>query len=116
MRRRRIASSKAGRLATIDSSDEYNQVIAAADASGRKVLWLGGQRDGSSFKWIDGQDLSFTAWASGEPNNDGGTENRMAMFNVNGAWGWYDVPGSFEGIYSAGTCGFVMERDVEVPA
>lgn len=102
-----------GTLACITSPTEYDKVLAAAEASGLHVLWLGGQRSGSSFSWVSGEPFSYSSWAPGEPNNDGGSENYLALYNVNGTWGWYDAPNDLSTTYPAHTMGFVMERQVE---
>ena len=106
--------SKGGSLACIHNQDEYNKVLAVAQGSGLKVFWLGGYREGKKFKWVDGEDFTFTAWAPGEPNNDLGIENRMSLFNVNGAWAWYDTPNDFGDVYSANIMGLVMQKEVVV--
>lgn len=114
--------SQGGQLACVHSAEEYQQVLDAANASGLKVLWLGGVRHGNgrdagAFDWLDGEGRTdqFSDWASGEPNNDGGNEGYLAMFNVSGEWDWYDTPSSFDGVYRENVRGFVMQKDVEVP-
>ena len=103
-----------GYLATIDSAEEYQEVLNALSGS-TTVCWLGGMRTGSSWEWVDGEPFSYTAWASGEPNNDGGNEDRLALLKVNGAWSWYDVPSDVRGVYPDYRLCFVMETEVEVP-
>lgn len=106
-------AGQGGALACITSQAEYDKVLAVAEQSGLHVLWLGGQRSGSSFSWVSGEPFSFSSWAPGEPNNDGGSENYLALYNVNGAWGWYDAPNDLGTTYPAHTMGFVMEREVQ---
>ena len=58
--------------------------------------WIGLQRtaDGS-FKWVDGTPLDYDAWNSGEPNDNGGREDCVAMYwNVGGKWN--DAPCDWE--------------------
>lgn len=104
--------AQGGYLATVGSQEEYDQIIQLADQSGRKVLFLGGQRgsDGN-FQWTNGEDFSYTAWMSGEPNNDGGNENCLVMFLVDGQWVWSDVPDDLSSYYGESTVGFVCEWD-----
>lgn len=104
-----------GTLACVGSQDEYSKVLAVAEASGLHVLWLGGYRDGSAFKWTTGEPFSFSDWGPGEPNDEGGTEDCLAMLESNGVWGWYDVPNDVSATYSNGTMGFVMQREVQRP-
>ena len=103
-----------GYLATIDSAEEYQEVLNALSGS-TTVCWLGGMRTGSSWEWVDGEPFSYTAWAAGEPNNDGGNEDRLALLKVNGTWSWYDVPSDVRGVYPDYRLCFVMETEVEVP-
>lgn len=98
-----------GMLACVNNADEWNQVLAAANASGRKVLWLGGFAFNGSYRWVDDTPVTYSAWGPGEPNNDGGNEDKIAMLNAGGTWGWYDVPEDVSDVYSADKCGFVME-------
>ena len=94
------------------SQAEYDKIVQLADQSGRKVLFLGGQRESDgNFQWTNGEDLSYTAWMSGEPNNDGGNENCLAMFLVDGQWVWSDVPDDLSSYYGESTVGFVCEWD-----
>ena len=103
-----------GYLATITSASELSQVQAQIPSERVIMCWLGGYRSGSSWVWGTGESFSYTNWASGEPNNDGGTENRLAMLKSNGVWAWYDVPNDVSGIYDNAKMAFIMEQEVEV--
>ena len=103
-----------GHLASITSQEEWDQALAAMRASGRKVFWIGGTRDSGDdmFYWIDGSPWSFTAWADGEPNNDdgsGGSEYYMAIYLVDGSYGWYDCPDDLSSYYKDSAMAFLME-------
>ncbi|RWS18904.1 hypothetical protein B4U80_15002, partial [Leptotrombidium deliense] len=37
--------------------------------------FLGAQRSGYDWSWVDGKEHTFYRWGVGEPNNDGGIEN-----------------------------------------
>lgn len=103
-----------GYLATVESQEEYNKIIDLANASGRKVLWLGAQKNvNQSFEWITGEDFNYSFWLSGEPNNEGGNENCLVMFYVNNQWVWADVPNDVSPYYGDETVGFVCEYDEE---
>lgn len=106
--------SNGGYLASITSQDEWNQVLGILPSSGLTVCWIGGFGSGGSWYWANGDSFSYTRWASGEPNNDGGNEGRIAMLKSNGSWGWYDVPNDVSDVYSASKMGFIMEQEVEV--
>ena len=101
-----------GYLATVESQEEYNKVLELASASGRKVLWLGAQKNSNqTFEWITGETFGYSFWLSGEPNNEGGNENCLVMFQVNGQWVWADVPNDVSPYYGEDTVGFVCEYD-----
>lgn len=57
-----------------------------------RTIWLGGSDDGSEsfWRWTSGDKWRFENWARPEPNNEGGTENALAM-RPDG-W-WMDVNG-----------------------
>lgn len=102
-----------GYLATITSVDEMNQVLGLLPSEGTVLAWIGGMRVGDSWQWVNGDDFSYTCWGAGEPNNDDGNENRLALLKVNGSWSWYDVPNDVTGIYSPSKLAFIMEQEVE---
>ncbi|SES77364.1 zinc-ribbon domain-containing protein [Olsenella sp. KH3B4] len=112
---KQYCESNGGYLAVIHNDDEYQQVLDAIGSSDVRVCWLGGYRDGDSWQWVNGDDFSWSSWASGEPNNDGGTENCLALLkNKDERWGWYDVPNDVSSYYKASYLGFIMETDVTV--
>ena len=54
---------------------------------GSNSLWIGLERTGpSSFAWTNGDALTYTNWAGGEPNNAGGNENYVHTYANNGTW------------------------------
>lgn len=104
--------SRGGHLATITSADEYQRVLSSMSGTGVRVCWVGGHRSGNSWYWVTGEDFSYTAWASGEPNNDGGGENCLALLKTpSDDWGWYDCPADVSSTYKSKYLGFVMEKD-----
>lgn len=103
--------SQGGYLATITSSDEYAQVLSVLSGTETRVCWVGGYAEGGTWKWVTGEDFSYNAWASGEPNNDGGNENYLALLCANDTWGWYDVPNDVSDVYRSYRMGFVMETE-----
>lgn len=100
-----------GHLAVVQTEDDWNRVLALMKADGRKVFWLGASRVNGSFQWVDGSAISYSAFASGEPNNETGDENYLAVFNSNDNWGWYDVPNDLSSFYKPERMAFVMEKD-----
>jgi hypothetical protein len=101
------AESRGGYLATITSAGEWSFLRSnLADWVGpvdphysyaSYQGWLGGFQNTSSpsysepaggWEWITGEQWSFTAWHSGEPNNSGNEYQLMTWFHD--ASGWND--------------------------
>ena len=63
--------------------NEYSQ-HEAAEICGTHSCWIGlvehGDRDGT-WKWLDGETLSYDNWEDGEPNNYGGKDEKNGMMN-----------------------------------
>ena len=99
-----------GYLATLTSSDEHAFVYGLV--SGRPELWyidsfgngigpwLGGMQPtgssepGGGWRWVSGEEWSYTAWSPGEPNNSNPAgEDRLCFFKVGGLIGdrWNDL-------------------------
>jgi hypothetical protein len=79
---RRYAEERGGYLATITSPDEqaFIEDLLARDGY-RIVYWLGGIRDNRGrFQWLSGEPFVYTNWGPGEPNNDGGNEDRLMIY------------------------------------
>lgn len=103
---------RGGHLATVTSPDEYQMIVNLANKSERKVLWLGAVKGADqSFKWVTGESVTYTNWLAGEPNNEGGNENCLVMFDVQGGWVWADVPNDLSPYYGADKVGFVCEYE-----
>lgn len=90
------AAAMGGYLVNITSQAE-NTFVHQTVLSGRfvnfpDVVYLGGERasQGSAvWRWDDGpeqgQAFGYTNWSSGEPNNNGGSENVLVMYS-DGTW------------------------------
>jgi hypothetical protein len=99
-----------GHLATVGSQEEYDKIVALAEQSGRVVIWLGAScGTDHNFSWVTGEDFAYTSWMEGEPNNEGGDENYLVMFKVNGQWVWSDVPADLSPYYGTDQVGFACE-------
>ncbi len=93
-----------GHLVAVNSAAENTFLINTFGSV--SSLWLGLQRTGpgaGDFSWTNGDALTYTNWAGGEPNNAGGNENYVHTY-TNGTWN--DLPG--DSSYSGAKYG-VME-------
>lgn len=104
------AVARGGYLATITSLAEnefiYNSLAIGSnngvwhiDIFNSQIgPWLGGFQPAGSpepaggWQWVTGENFAFTNWSSDEPNNSGGTENRLHFFGNPGRTSrWNDV-------------------------
>lgn len=92
------ALSLGAHLATVTSAAENGFVNSVRAASGLDRPWLGGFQDLSApdysepaggWRWVTGEPWSFTAWAGGEPNNQG-HEHWLHYGSNTGLWN--DLP------------------------
>ncbi|MBR2207604.1 MAG: putative Ig domain-containing protein, partial [Synergistaceae bacterium] len=80
-----FCESVKGHLVIIETEEEQ-KIIEQLLAYGEKnSYWLGGEKDSSStWKWLNGEALTYKNWVSGqEPNNYGGIENKIMIYRVN---------------------------------
>ena len=76
-----------GHLATVTSAEE-NAALAKIVTNHGGSTWLGGVRSSENynvFVWVTGEEMTYTNWASGEPNDLGG-EQCIHMYANNGLW------------------------------
>ena len=119
------AKAAGGELAVIESEAEnlfvfdlvdYPEFWVNADCCSWGP-WLGGLRvpvqpepDAGEWEWVIGEPFEYTNWLEGEPNNDGGIEDRTHFFTVPGGERdstWNDYPGIWE------LPGYVIEFPLE---
>ncbi len=83
-----------GYLATVSSQSENNFVTTLATNNNTAIgTWLGGSDEvqEGSWRWVNDEAWSYSAWASGEPNNSG---NEDYLYNLFGKWN--DLNNTFE--------------------
>ena len=103
--------SQGGYLACITSQEENEQVKSMIADSSCTLFWIGAQRNSpGGFTWVTGEDMTFTEWAAGEPNNEGGNENVVAIFQTVDGVAWYDTLNDVSAYYRPTTMAFVMEK------
>lgn len=108
----------AGHLVTITSSSENIFLTSTFGALAIHLHWTGGvQQPGSTepadgWSWVTGEAFAYSNWEPGEPNNSGGTEDRIVFDHGVHADGkaWNDLNGA------TSADGYVVEFDtVPVP-
>lgn len=85
-----------GHLATLTSAAEHGFI---ASKYGGARSWLGGFQNSAaceplcSWQWVTGEAWSFSNWASGEPSDSSGTEDRLEIL-ATGGWSDHSGDGS----------------------
>ncbi|NJK68908.1 MAG: hypothetical protein HC941_22430 [Microcoleus sp. SU_5_3] len=86
---RAIARSFGGNLVTINNAAE-NSFLTSQFGSQRPWIGLNDEAIEGQFQWVNGEPVTFTNWASGEPNNFGSAGEDFAELSSNGRWN--DLP------------------------
>jgi hypothetical protein len=60
-----------GYLATITSAQENWWIVNNLGGAETIAHWLGGYREEGTWKWVTGEQWSYTNWERGEPSGDG---------------------------------------------
>lgn len=84
------AQGMGGHLVAINDAAEQAALLGAFGRT--ETLWIG-LTDAASegtFAWTNGDALTFTNWAGGEPNNSGNEDVVAMNWGANGAWN--DLP------------------------
>ncbi len=95
---KKAAEASGGHLVTINSKAENDFVYGlinknaglwAVDKSGNGYgPWIGGyKKEGvkkakEGWKWVTGEEVKYSSWASGEPNNYKNKENAICFYRV----------------------------------
>ena len=81
-----ICEQLGGHLATISSAEE-NQFISSGV---HEDMWIGftDEREEGVWEWVTGEDVEYTNWGSGEPNNSGNED----YAHMSGYGQWNDLP------------------------
>jgi len=96
-----LANKEGGQLVCIETADENNFINTARQNINTSAFFAGGYQidktsePKGSWYWVNGKpitmNLSGTNFGSGEPNNSGGTEDYLQVYN---GGTWNDVPES----------------------
>ena len=67
---------------------------------GSRWYYIGATREIAEWKWLDGGDMTYVNWKTGEPNNNGGNENYAMMNKQSDSYGkWFDIEGDYDRYY-----------------
>lgn len=89
---KKYCESLGGHLATVTSQGEQDFLSSIVLGHNEQYYWLGGfQPNGSeepsgNFQWVTGEPLTYTSWASGEPNNVPSVNSNIAMVAETNYW------------------------------
>jgi len=75
-----------GHLVTINSQGEQDVIESALEKGVRGNYFIGGMTKNNQPTWITGETFSYSNWASGEPNNSGGTEDKYEIYTTMKNW------------------------------
>jgi len=81
-------------MATISSEQENNFIQNSFDTTiwNLNSVWIGltDEIEEDNWQWVNGEELIYTNWNIGEPNNAGGNEHYVELNRYNGYWN--DLP------------------------
>lgn len=81
-----IVKREVGTFASITNQTEQDAVTAAVTEFGH-ACWLGAETyRNQSFKWVNGDEFSYTNYADGEPSSGVGIENCLEVLSGSGKW------------------------------
>ena len=103
-----------GNLVSIDNAAE-NQFLVDT-FGGSESLWIGltDETTEGTFNWASGDDVTYTNWNNGEPNDSG--DEDYAMINYGRAGGWNDLPANSVARGIVEVVGYSLTIDTSAPA
>ena len=105
-----VCASMGGHLATITSASETSVINKLINAGNSNAYHIGlYEVSEGNWKWVNGEKLSYTHWATNEPDNAGGTVNENVVAINSSSKGWCDTQNSY-------TAGFILEIDSVTPS
>ena len=113
---KKYCETNGGYLVTITDANEQAFVEGLLRKNGSKrVYWIGGYRDGNTWKWVTNEPWNYTNWGPVSPNNYSGNENELYIIGQQYTWDGsylYNIGHWDDGDSNATSdCGFIIEWD-----
>lgn len=88
----RYCESLGGHLATITSEEENDFLYSFMRGCGLCTAYFGfsDAEEEGNWKWVTGEEVNYTNWYKGEPNNAGNDENEAAFYFSDNTGKWND--------------------------
>jgi len=106
---------RGGYLVTITDEEEQQFILNLLSKQGKSDnYWIGGYREKKDWKWVTGENFSYSNWAPGEPNNHNGEENRAMFSRVplpGSTQGKWNDRGNINEAYGSMSFGYICEWD-----
>jgi hypothetical protein len=97
------ARDMGGYLAIINNANEQTVVHNLIMTDGDKnFYWLGGYRDGNTWKWQDGSKFSYTNWCPGQPDNYQNREDKLMIMRIPNPRSPRATPGKWDDLSADG--------------
>ena len=87
-------SELGGRLAVINTQDEFIMVSQLAQQTGVQGVWVGCHRENGFLLWETQEPVGTMTWAEHEPSyvdsRDGAAEDYIMLWNTGSGWAYID--------------------------
>ncbi|MBQ1967811.1 MAG: hypothetical protein II356_07540, partial [Clostridia bacterium] len=93
-----------GHLVTITTAEEQQAVIDILVVANRNFYWMGGYRNGSSFEWITGEEMSYSNWGRNQPDNYLYSEDSLIVYRNSNPYHSGHHFGHWNDLNNDGTC------------